>query len=93
VVDSVPPDGARLVPYPVYEDGRLVFLQSLGFDRVDDEMRAARALSLVGNMPYDLLTANCEHVATYAETGVPESRQVSVVLGFAMAGLLIWALH
>src|SRR5713101_4824249 len=67
VVDGFPGIGVRLVPFPVYSDGEPVEVQSYGLDLQDAVARATRALSLVERTPYDLLTANCEHVANYAE--------------------------
>jgi hypothetical protein len=49
-------------------------------------MIANRALSTVGT-PYDLLRANCEQVAAYAETASPDSPQLNTVVGFIILGL------
>jgi hypothetical protein len=45
------------------------------------EQAVQRALSLVGQ-PYNLLKFNCEHLAYYAQTGVPRSPQLAT--GFAL---------
>ena len=92
VVDSMPNSGARLVPFLAYAQGQSVTLQSRPLDRNDAAARASRALSLVGRTPYDLVTANCDHVAGYAETGVAASPQVALVVGVLLVGGAIWAL-
>ena len=43
--------------------------------------RSQRALSLIGQ-PYNLLKFNCEHLAYFAQTGVPRSPQLAT--GFAV---------
>jgi hypothetical protein len=47
----------------------------------EQEQVVQRALSLIGQ-PYDLLKFNCEHLAYYAQTGVPRSPQLAT--GFAV---------
>jgi len=44
--------------------------------RLDPEESVRRAEALVGITGYDLLTNNCEHLASSCVAGVPESRQV-----------------
>ena len=51
-----------------------------------------RAYSQIGH-PYDPLLANCEHFATWAFYGVPESPQLKkCVVGAGVIGLAIWGL-
>ncbi|OLY95708.1 Lecithin retinol acyltransferase [Cnuella takakiae] len=47
-----------------------------------------RALSLLGKS-YDLISYNCEHYASYVQTGKAESRQVSTLFALVLAALFI----
>lgn len=47
-----------------------------------------RALSQLGQ-PYDLISYNCEHYASYVQTGSAESRQVTTVLALLLTALFI----
>jgi hypothetical protein len=92
VVDTLPETGARLVPQSVFSDGFTARIDSVGLTSTDQQIRAARALSNVG-LPYS--QANCDVLATYAETGVPSSPQLNQVLsavffGLAAGALLSW---
>jgi len=51
-----------------------------------------RAYSQIGH-PYDAVLANCEHFATWAFNGVPESPQLkNYVVGACVIGLGLWGL-
>lgn len=52
-----------------------------------------RAYSQIGH-PYDPILANCEHFATWAFYGVPESPQLKrYVVGIGVIGVAIWGLR
>lgn len=90
VVDTMPETGARLVNLREFLAGFNGTVDSVGATPLDQQLRASRALNQVGRLPYR--RANCDQLATYAETGVAWSPQVVGVLALACAaGLIIWA--
>ena len=65
-------------------------VDSIGMTPAEQQMRALRALNQVGRLPYQ--QANCDVLATYAETGTAWSPQAVGILALACAaGLGIWA--
>lgn len=57
----------------------------------EQELVVQRALSLIGQ-PYDLLKFNCEHLAYYAQTGVPRSPQLATGLAVLFGVVCLIAL-
>jgi hypothetical protein len=57
----------------------------------EQEQSVLRALSLIGQ-PYNLLKFNCEHLAYYAQTGVPRSPQLAAGLAVALAIVFLVAM-
>lgn len=53
----------------------------------EGEEIARRALSLRG-LPYNLLSLNCEHLASYAQAGVPVSPTLRVAALLGVGGVL-----
>jgi hypothetical protein len=89
VVDTLPETGARLVPLAEFLAGYLGRIDSVGLTPADEQQRALRALNRVGRLPYQ--QANCDALATYAETGNAWSPQAVGLLALAVVGGLIWA--
>jgi len=56
----------------------------------DGQATVARAASRTGQ-PYDALTANCEHPATFAQTGVAVSPTVRGLAALGIVAGLVWA--
>lgn len=54
----------------------------------EQEQVVQRALSLIGQ-PYDLLKFNCEHLAYYAQTGVPRSPQLAAAFVLGIICLVV----
>src|SRR5260221_606647 len=91
VVDTMPETGARLVLFPVFAAGYPVTIDSFGYTPADQQIRAARAINQVGRLPY--AQANCDVLASFAETGVPSSPQLGKTLLVAgLVALTIWVL-
>ncbi len=89
VVDTLPETGARLVPLAEFLVGHAGRVDSVGITLADQQQRALRALSQVGQLPYS--QANCDVLATYAETGNVRSPQAAGLLALAViVGGLIW---
>ena len=64
-------------------------VDSIGPTPAEQQMRALRAINQVGRLPYQ--QANCDTLATYAETGTAWSPQAVGLLALAGAvGLVIW---
>jgi hypothetical protein len=90
VVDTMPETGARIVSLPEFLAGFAGSVDSVGATPAEQQLRALRALNQVGWLPYQ--HADCDVLATYAETGQARSPQLAGVLAFAFAaGLVIWA--
>jgi hypothetical protein len=90
VVDTMPETGARVVFLPEFLAGFNGSVDSIGLTPAEQQMRALRALNQVGRLPYQ--QANCDLLATYAETGTAWSPQAVGLLALACAaGLVIWA--
>jgi hypothetical protein len=69
-----------------FSDGNLVHLER----RASSAVHVREILTRVENsrgMPYHLFARNCEHFASFAFTGKPESKSVQT-LGLIVAGLL-----
>ncbi|PWU15815.1 MAG: hypothetical protein C5B50_14645 [Verrucomicrobia bacterium] len=74
-----------------FSRGRLVILRQKGpRDYAQRLAIAERARSLLGTN-YDLFSFNCEHAATWAQTGKAESPQLqaAIVLGLLLFGLAL----
>lgn len=70
--------------------GATVWVRVYG-QRLDPDETVCRAQSMVGSTGYDLVSSNCEHLASWCVTGVAESRQVervSAATGTAAIALL-----
>jgi len=68
----------RQVRFEEFCDGRVVWIRE--YDQVySATLVIARALEGVGNSQYCLISANCEHFATWCKTGVWNSAQVRFV--------------
>lgn len=89
VVDTMPETGARLVPLAEFLAGYAGHVDSVGMTSEEQQLRALRALSQVGQLPYH--QANCDVLATYAQTGNGWSPQAVGWLAVAIVGGLIWA--
>jgi hypothetical protein len=90
VVDTQPETGARIVFLPEFLAGFNGSVDSVGLTPAEQQMRALRAIYQIGRLPYQ--QANCDVLATYAETGTAWSPQAVGILAFACAaGLFIWA--
>jgi len=89
VIDTMPETGARLVSLAEFLAGHAGRLDSVGITPEEQQLRALRALSVVGRLPYQ--QANCDVLATYAETGNGWSPQTVGLLAVAFIGGLIWA--
>lgn len=89
VVDTMPETGARLVPLAEFLAGYAGRVDSVGSSAAEQQLRALRALNQVGRLPYQ--QANCDVLATYAETGNPWSPQAVGLLAVACVAGLIFA--
>jgi hypothetical protein len=90
VVDTMPETGARIVSLPEFLAGFDGAVDSIAATPAEQQMRALRAINQVGRLPYH--QADCDVLATYAETGQAWSPQLVGVLAVACtAGLIIWA--
>ncbi len=90
VVDTMPETGARIVSLPEFLAGYGGSVDSIGMTPAEHQVRALRAIYQVGRLPYQ--QANCDILATYAETGTAWSPQAVGILALACAaGLVIWA--
>ena len=88
VVDTMPETGARLVPLAEFLAGYTGRVDSVGPSPAEQQRRALRALNQVGRLSYQ--QANCDVLATYAETGNPWSPQAVGLLAVAcVAGLIL----
>jgi len=77
--------GVVLSSFAEFSGGSPVYIQQKASgDYFDREIIKQRALSLLGKK-YDLLLFNCEHAATFAQSGQAKSPQLQ---GFALLGLL-----
>ena len=85
VVDTMPETDARLVPLSEFLAGFVGRVDSVGATALDEQVRAFRAFSQVGRLSYD--QANCDELATYAETGVAWSPQF--IGGLLIASALV----
>jgi Na+-transporting NADH:ubiquinone oxidoreductase subunit NqrD len=65
----------RVDTYERFAKGRTVRIREYG-QRLNPDETVRRALAMVGLTGYDLITNNCEHLASSCVTGEPESRQV-----------------
>ena len=77
--------------YWVFAAGLPVSLVYRAADCSHADQIIARAQALLGQR-YDLLNFNCDHLVTYAATGVPSSPQLQgTVVGLAVIALGFWA--
>jgi lecithin:retinol acyltransferase len=83
--------GVEIVTLESFSAGRRVEVDSrvIGGSKVQAEM-VRRARSLVGR-PYDLLDFNCEHYASYVQTGKAASPQLQAVgiLALVLVGVAL----
>jgi hypothetical protein len=78
----------RLVDEATFTGGRKMrLLARVAGGPLEQEQAVLRALSLIGQ-PYNLLKFNCEHLAYYAQTGVPRSPQLAA--GFVVALAIVF---
>jgi hypothetical protein len=88
----MPQSGARVVSLPIFSAGFPTTVDSVGLSLAQQQIRAARALNQVGRLAY--AQADCDVLATYAETGEAWSPQlVKAVLVAGFIGLGILALE
>jgi len=81
--------GVRLIKASEYfQPGKKYKIQKFTGRYADRVLAVNRALALLGN-PYDLILYNCEHYASYVQTGKPESLQVKNGLLFTCSVLLL----
>ena len=81
-----------LTPFEEFACGREI--EVVDTPRTLDNQRSIlnRAYSKIGH-PYNILSANCEHFATWAFYGVPESAQLkNYVVGVGVIALGFWGL-
>lgn len=84
----MPETGARLVPLAEFLAGYTGRVDSVGSSAAERQLRVLRALNQVGRLPYR--QANCDVLATYAETGNAWSPQAVGLLAVAcVAGLIL----
>ena len=92
VVHNVEP-GVVLTPFEDFARARPVEVVDAPCSLEQQRSILERAYSQIGH-PYDLLVANCEHFATWAFYGEPESPQLKRYLAGACAlGLGLWGLR
>jgi|ERR1035437_2442288 hypothetical protein len=92
VVDTMPETDARIVSLPIFSAGFPITIDSVGLTFPQQQIRTARALNQIGRVTY--AQANCDVLATFAETGEAWSPQlVKAVLVASFIGLGIWALR
>lgn len=80
----------RVDTFQDFASGGTVWVRVYG-QRLDPEETVRRAEAMVGTSGYDLVSNNCEHLASWCVTGVAESRQVervSAVGGTATVALV-----
>jgi hypothetical protein len=90
LIDSMPPGGARWVPFPIFADGYNVTIDSLAPTPSEAQQRVARVIPFVDQLPYQP-AATCDHLATYAETGQWMSPQAVVFILAGLTGIALWA--
>jgi hypothetical protein len=78
----------RLVRLSEFAAGQRAEVVSRARSRQDGWAIRQRALSLIGRR-YDLLNFNCEHLANYAQTGVPFSPLVGGAIAVGIVGLIL----
>ena len=90
VVDTMPETGARIVYLHEFLAGFAGSVDSTGATPAEQQRRALRAINQIGRLPYQ--QANCDVLATFAETGQARSPQLVGILALACAaGLIVWA--
>jgi hypothetical protein len=88
----MPETGARTVSFAIFSAEFPMTLDSIGLTFPQQQIRAARALNQIGRLTY--AQADCDVLATFAETGEAWSPQlVKAVLVAGFIGLGIWALR
>jgi hypothetical protein len=86
-------EGVVLTPFEDFTRGRWVEVMNTPSSREHQRAVLERAYSQIGH-PYDLLSANCEHFATWAFYGVTESPQLKkYVVCACVVGLALWGLR
>jgi len=86
------PSGVRLVTASDFFSRNKKFqIQRLKVSDQEREAAVKRAYSDLGK-PYNLISYNCEHHASFVQTGIATSKQVVVVIGVLTSFLIIWLL-
>lgn len=85
--------GVTLVSADAYfQKEKQIWVEPFAGSYKQREVAVKRALEALGK-PYDLVSYNCEHYASYVQTGTAESKQVNNVMdgvkSFAIAALLL----
>lgn len=89
ISESLPPGGVQLVNATDFSS-RNKKIQVVAFNgkEQDREIAVARAYSDLGK-PYNLIGYNCEHHASFVQTGVATSKQVgAIIIGLIVVGLI-----
>src|SRR2546425_957836 len=86
IVDTMPETGARHIWRQDF--GGPITIDSIGATEAERTLRASRALSQVGRLPYS--AATCDQLTTFAETGAFYSPQ-AIFWTTVAAIALIWA--
>ena len=81
-------------PEDYAQKGRPIFLAERTAPE-NRELVVERALGLLGT-PFDLFRRNCQHIARYAQHGIPDSPRIRYLLGalgiLALAGTGVFAI-
>ena len=79
--------GVQVVDLDTFANGRSVAIEARVIGRWwERRVVADRALALVGR-EYDLFNFNCEHLVSFAQTGVARSPQVEALVLVLLVGL------
>jgi Lecithin retinol acyltransferase len=87
IINNVKAGGITVSDWNQFSGGRLVFLVKQASSPAHVEQILARAESSLGK-PYNLFGQNCEHFASFAFNGKPQSDSIRL-LGAVAAGVVI----
>lgn len=76
VIQNVKGQCVMITPLRQFHDNRGFTVKYVPQNVAEQQLILKRAYEKLGSR-YELLTNNCEHVASYAQTGVPVSRQIA----------------
>lgn len=90
-VAHMTPDGAAIVSFADFAQGRPVAFDKPAPRERHLQMHQRAHLSAGRTAPYDLLTRNCEHYATWLMCEEPRSPQVALAFVVGVLGMLALA--